>query len=282
MAKGFTVKPRLNLSTVSEKLKNFPTIHFIGIESRRDRIDGFVSMTNQYQISNIVPHVFQNYRHGDCNIKFFGPFYTNGFPEGHFGCLTSHLKVLYEWYNTTDEPYIFVCEDDLSLETVQYWNFTWEEFFKRLPENWDVVQLCLLRYVGKMFEFFDPDVHCRNRCWCDWSSAAYLMSRNHVKNLLDTYYDGKTFIYDYLGYDKNSRWNDLASPAVETILFTYFTKETKLFTFPLFIEDYTRGSNSTHWSSNSFNFRDYSRSEILNWWKGRGRTMELDKIFGYL
>ena len=188
MARSFTVKARTNRSLSPEqKLNNFPPIHFIGIDNRLDRVSGFISMLKDFKISKVIPHIFKKYRHGDHDIRFFSPHYDRGYPQGHFGCFTSHLKVLYEWYNNTDEPYIFVCEDDLSFETIEYWNFTWEEFFERLPENWDIVQLCLLRNIGTMFNFFQPDVHFRNRCWCDWSSAAYLISRKHVKNLLDTY-----------------------------------------------------------------------------------------------
>jgi GR25 family glycosyltransferase involved in LPS biosynthesis len=280
MARSFTVKARSNRSLSTEqKLNNFPIIHFIGINDRLDRVSGFISMLKDFKISKVIPHIFKKYRHGDCDVRFFSPHYDRGYPQGHFGCFTSHLKVLYEWYNNTDEPYIFVCEDDLSFETIEYWNFTWEEFFERLPENWDIVQLCLLRNIGTMFNFFQPDVHLRNRCWCDWSSAAYLISRKHVKNLLDTYYNGKSFIYEYRGYDKDMRHDEFAAPSVETIICTNFSSETKIYTFPLFVEDLERGYNSTHWE---IDFRDYSRNEILNWWKNTGKTMKLEKIFGYL
>lgn len=280
MPRSFTVKAKFPSSlTIEQKLKNFPTIHFIGIEGREDRSNEFVSMLNEYNIPSSVPHIFKKYRHGDHDIRFFEPHYDKGYPQGSFGCFTSHLKVLYEWYHNTDEPYIFIAEDDLSFETVQYWNFTWKEFFNSLPEDWDLVQLCLLRYVGTMFMFFEPDVHFRNRCWCDFSSAAYLISRKHVKNLLDTYYNGKTFIFSYMGYDKDMRTNGLDAPGVETIICTAFSPETKLYTFPLFVEDSVRGSNSTHWD---LDFRDYSRNEILNWWKDKGKYISITKIFEYL
>ena len=43
----------------------------------------------------------------------------------------------------------------LSLKTVNYWNFTWNEFVSSLPEDWDCVQLLLIRdEIKNIYESF--------------------------------------------------------------------------------------------------------------------------------
>ena len=124
--------------------------------------------------------------------------------QGSRGPVTSHLKAIREWLQTTDDECAFFCEDDLSLETVQYWNFTWEEFVDILPKNWDCVQLCLLREY-----FSDFKIEFRNRCWCDWSACAYLITRKYAQNLVDTYYYDDCFHLDPKCFDIQYRQTGL-------------------------------------------------------------------------
>jgi GR25 family glycosyltransferase involved in LPS biosynthesis len=45
--------------------------------------------------------------------------------SGEIGCVTSHLKAIKHWYETSDSPYAIIMEDDCNLDLVKYWNFTW-------------------------------------------------------------------------------------------------------------------------------------------------------------
>ena len=44
-------------------------------------------------------------------------------------------------------------EDDCSLDLVKYWNFTWRDFFSRIPYDWDVVQMQSSVQVISVFVF---------------------------------------------------------------------------------------------------------------------------------
>lgn len=256
------------------KLNNFPSINFISIEESKDRRNNLYENFKHYELTNIRSNINKKYEEGDCKIEF-PENYTFEFNELYLGAFTSHLKAIKNWYENTDEPYAFFCEDDLSFETVEYWNFTWEEFFSSLPSDWSCVQLGLTRYVSTMFNFFQPEVHLRNRCFCDWGCFAYLISRDHAKRLLDNYYDGQTFVFNYKGIDKNSRFDDWASkPGIETIIYSYFGDT--IYTFPLFVENYAI-FDTLVWDGKG-DFYRYSYECIINWWKDRGRNLKVEDL----
>ena len=59
--------------------------------------------------------------------------YPDLMSSGEIGCTTSHLKAIKHWLETSDSSYAIIMEDDCSLETVQCWNFTWDDFIAYTP-----------------------------------------------------------------------------------------------------------------------------------------------------
>ena len=227
-------------------------------------------MFNEYEIENVTPHIYKRYRDEDHKI-IEGPLVNH---NGK-GPVISHLKAIKEWYENTDEPYTFFCEDDLSLDTVKYWNFTWDEFFNSLPENWNIIQLCLIR--EDMFCFFNPEVKLINRCWCDWSACSYLISRKHAENLIKNYYPEDFIHLEYKGTDKELREKERNSywflfPHVENIVYSSF--EGGIYTFPLFVENVSFKSTWSGGDDNWLNVK--SRDEIMNWWETKGQNKNLE------
>ena len=150
------------------KFKDFPSVNFISIKETEDRRNLLYEKFKEHGITNVTPHIYDRYNDEEHKIESK---LLHRLSMGSRGPVTSHLKAIKEWYYTTDEPYTFMCEDDLGFQTVKYWSFTWKEFFDNLPEDWGCVQLGLLRE-----DFYTFSVGLRNRCWCDWSGVAYLIS----------------------------------------------------------------------------------------------------------
>jgi hypothetical protein len=248
-----------------DKLRNFPPVNFISIEESQDRRDLLAKKFNSYGIKNLTGHVFERYKEGDCNL--FGEMVIDLKIESK-GPVTSHLKAIKDWYNNTNEPYAFFCEDDLSLDTVKYWNFTWEEFFARLPKDWGCIQLAWIRD-----EFFKFGYKLRNRCWCDWSGCAYLISREHARKLIESYHYDDNFHLDFKGSDTDTREDWAKVPVIETVI---FSPVTKVYSFPMFVEDVILCNSTYQESQGDMHFG--SHHNTIEFWKKKGKYSCLSEL----
>lgn len=263
-------------------LKNFPPVNFISIEESEDRRKILYENFEKYGITQITPHIYKKYNIDD--DKVVGNDVDILMPKKHRGPVTSHLKSIKKWYETTNDEYAFFCEDDLSFESIKYWNFTWENFFNRLPKNWQSVQLSFIctskQYIDRRLSNC-KDIF-RERDWCDWSACAYLIKRSHAKNIVNNYFNGDQIILEYKGYDWHKR-SELDSrwmiPSSETMVFTNFY-ETSIYIMPLFLESLEFSST---WSDDKYDDDDslhnFSHNMLLNWWKSIGKDLTLEKIF---
>jgi hypothetical protein len=260
---------------VRKKLKNFPSVNFISIEESQERRDVLYENFEKYGIQKVTPHIYKRYSDEDHKI-IEGPL-VNIIGKGP---VTSHLKAIKEWYESADEEYTIICEDDFSFDSVKYWNFTWQDFFNSLPQDWNLIQLCLVR--EDMFYFFNPEVKLRPRCWCDLSCCAYLISRKHAENLIKNYYPDDYIHLEYKGTDKELREKEQNSywfliPHVENVIYSSFEGvQGGIYTFPLFVENVS--FNST-WSGATYNWLNVqSCNQILDWWKTKGQNKNLEDL----
>jgi len=102
----------------AQKLVNFPKIHYISVTDEVDRRSLLERKFETYGISKerLIPHIFDRYDDSKHNIKC--EYNDWKLSIGSRGPVTSHLKAIRDWYENTNEPYAFFCEDDLSLESV--------------------------------------------------------------------------------------------------------------------------------------------------------------------
>ena len=127
-------------------------------------------------------------RHGNLNHILEGS-YDIGITSGEVGCVTSHLKAIKQWYETSDTPYAIFAEDDVSFDTARFWKFTWDEFVEKLPYDWDVVQLAIIN-PGVVY----ASMHAR---WVnDFSTACFMITRHHAKKLIEHHCVGDKFRLD--------------------------------------------------------------------------------------
>jgi FkbM family methyltransferase len=274
----------------SYKLKNFPPINFISVDKSEHRRKLLNKKFSKYNLTNIRPHIFEVYN--DEDHHYIGESFRelNGIGRGP---TTSHLKAIKDWYFDTEEEYAFFCEDDVSFETVEYWNFTWEEFFNSLPEDWGCIQLCWVR-EGDMFVFSSDGVKLRHRCWCDWSACAYLITRDHAKKLISHYYRNGSFNLDFIGNDSHVRPKWAKDPVAETIIFSPLgnpknsdVNVSSVYGFPLFVEDfYNCESDLLKYDCGNVLAPQRVRNEmsyntIIDWWKMEGKNLTIKDIIDY-
>lgn len=236
---------------IDKKLSGIPTVYYISLEEHQDRRDNFETQLSFY---GIKPTLVLSKRFAECDDVVTGK-YVDTLNDGTKGCVVSHLKAIRHWYENTDEDYGFFAEDDLSLDTVPYWDFTWEEFVERLPEDAECVQLLTIRGEFDTFEL-------RERYWDDWGATAYIITRDYAKKLIDTYIKGETFHLELPNVE--------VMPLIENILFASVGKS---YTYPIFVEeikfestfvgkddDVKDGQKKNHY---------VAHQKVLNWWKNK-------------
>lgn len=246
-----------------DRLGGIGPVHFISIEESEDRRENLRSHFARHGVSDLVPHVYKRYH--ECGHALKGPFVCD-LHENSKGPVTSHIKAIKEWYDSCDDEYAFFCEDDLSLETVGFWNFTWKEFMESLPADWQCVQLTWVRP-------YPSRVELRPRLSDDWNAAAYIMKREYAGELLGRHWvDGREFDLDIRGTN--------LIPIVENVLFGGIGR---VYNVPLFVED-VRNVRSTYFGKDptevngqgEYHWESYEA--VAGWWARKGQHMGLGDL----
>lgn len=237
---------------IMNKLENFPLVYYMTLEESVDRQK---TIETQFVEYNIIPKDIVSKRFSESSDIVEGK-YVYQLNDGTKGCCVSHLKAIKQWYDSGESEYAFFCEDDLSLETVKYWDFTWNQFVDNLPSDWEVVQLLTIRNDFNLFEL-------RERYWDDWGATAYIVKRDYAKKIIDTYIKGDIYHLEVPNLE--------VMPLIENILFTQLGKS---YTIPLFVENTEFDSTFSNEQDDDVNVgqkRDhYHASQIvLNWWKSK-------------
>jgi GR25 family glycosyltransferase involved in LPS biosynthesis len=132
---------------MKEKLTNFPPVYYISLS---DSIDRQQSFENQFLLNGIenvkMIEAYDGRKINYCieNDTVDGLHFEQ-LDSGQIAATISHLKAIIEWYNNSDSDYAIFFEDDMTIESINYWNFNWQEFVKELPKDWDVIQLSLIK-----------------------------------------------------------------------------------------------------------------------------------------
>lgn len=278
------------------KLKNFPTINFISVEDRPSRREQLLNkLESDFGGLKTSPNIFKRYVPGDYKIKFpekdwfmplGDPIIFGEFGNGFIGATTSHLESIKKWYENTDEEYGFFCEDDLSFGTVNYWNFSWEDFLNILPKDWECIQLTIIRcnnYINyaNTSRICYPECKIRERDICNFGCQAYLINRRRAEKMINSYYNGNEIIFEYNGddyleriqlYGIENRW--AYYPTIENIIYTNF-ENSKVYSFPLFVEDISQHTTVRNYNDDQ-NIDSYF--SVMTWWKSVGHKLLIDQF----
>tara|TARA_S200002703_G_scaffold137239_1_gene126922 strand:- start:126 stop:2261 length:2136 start_codon:yes stop_codon:yes gene_type:complete len=239
---------------ISSKLENFPTPYYISLEESVDRQESLKSQFSEYGITDLNGIICKRFY--ECDDKVTGE-QLHILEGGTIGCIVSHLNAIKKWYENTSEDYGFFCEDDLSLESVQYWNFTWEDFVNNLPSDWECIQLCCVRSS-------QIDVKMRERSMSDWSATVYMITRNYAKKIIDRYIREDS--YDLTIYGTNFY------PMPENVLFYGIGK---VYSVDLFVENQKFNSTFTETVGIEGGIKEHhteSYEHVINWWKNNSET----------
>lgn len=161
------------------KLGGFGPIYVINLQRRNDRREHMEKLFKDYEITNytfveafdgkenIHQYIYNSERQNDKAAK-----------RNEIAACMSHLKAIKHWIETSDTDYAIFAEDDLSMDTVEYWPWSWQEFLDAIYFDYDVLQLCLTQFTQRKMS-----MHKRFRT--DYSAGLYILKRSHAQAVLD-------------------------------------------------------------------------------------------------
>ena len=173
------------------KLEGFPSVYYINLDDHTDRREYMEGQFDYWGIKNYT-RISAHDGRGDNDLgDILKGKYPNLMTSGEVGCVTSHLKAMKTWLENSDEDeeYLIVMEDDCDLSVVSHWGFTWREFKRALPYHWDVIQLAVINPI-------EVHIKIHHRFVNDFSTAAYLVRRDHARKLVRMHCRGEFYKLD--------------------------------------------------------------------------------------
>lgn len=244
------------------KLNGFGPVYLINLKDHKHRLKNAQQQFKKYKVKdyNIVEAI--DGRKNDLSNIIIGN-YPNLKPS-EIGCITSHIKALNHWLNTSDSDYAIIMEDDFSFDTVDYWQWDWDYVIKNIPDSADIVQLILIQNDPVKFSLHKKqNYEHKKRMSYSWSTACYLIKRPYAKKIVDLHcYNGK---YKLDSYGFNNQ-------AADVILYNLGNA----YSFPLFthILDIKNSINNKH---EEFHIR--SKNNIDSWWKNNAQKYSKEQFF---
>ena len=240
------------------KLKGLPPIYCINLDDQPDRWKYMEDQFNYWEIKNYTRISAYDGRNDDLGDILKGR-YPDAMNSGEVGCVTSHLKALKHFVENTDDQCALIMEDDCDISTVSHWQFTWKDFFSKIPYAYDVVQLAIINPA-------QISVQIHRRFVNDFSTACYLITRRHAEKL----------IHFHVRDDKYKLDNGCRPRAVADDLI-YNSGNT--YAIPLFLYKIELGS-SIH-KEHVDVFHKSSHEGLWQFWRNQAADQDWNKMFEF-
>ena len=170
------------------KLNGIGPIYCINLDGQPERWKFMEDQFKYWEIKDYTRISAYDGREDDLSDILKGR-YPDMVSSGEVGCVTSHLKAIKHWYETSDSPYAVIMEDDCDLNLVRFWNFTWKDFYSKIPYDWDLGQIAIIS---------TGDIHIKvhKRFVNDFSTACYLITRHHAEKMIRLHCRGDKYKLD--------------------------------------------------------------------------------------
>jgi len=240
------------------KLKNFGPIYYINLDGQPERAKYMEDQFKYWEIENYTRISAYDGREDDLSDIIKGR-YPEMMSSGEIGCVTSHLKAIKHWYETSDSPYAIIMEDDCNLDLAKCWNFTWNDFYCRIPYDWDVMQIAII-CTG------DVHVKVHKRFVNEFSTACYLITRHHAEKLLRLHVRGDKYKLDN-GVKPRPVADDLIYNSGNT------------YSLPLLLYRIELGSSIHPDHIDAFHRGNYDAQ--FNYWSQKGSELTIENLMDY-
>jgi len=242
------------------KLKGFPPIYYLNLDEEPERMMYMEAQLKYWEIENYTRISAYDGR-GDRDLgHILKGRYPDGMSSGEVGCTTSHLKAMRHFLDNSDASCALIMEDDCDISTVSHWPFNWKDFHRKVPYDYDVIQLVIINPAQITLQLHRRFVN-------DFSTACYLITRRHAQKLMELHErDGKYKLDN--GVKPRAVADDLIYNSGNT------------FAIPLFLYRIQLGSSIHPEHLDVFHKSSYEG--LWNFWKQDASTLESwDAIFDY-
>jgi len=160
-------------------INNIDIIYWINLDESIKRKNNMIKLLENFDINNVRFKAFdgalenniaENYFISENNIY---PKYSNK----EYAILLSHLSVIETIIKTDDLKYgvCLVCEDDLSLDFMNYWNIDLKSIIENGPQDWDIL---MLGYFSLKLNYNEKYSKWNN----EWSALSYLINKKNISS----------------------------------------------------------------------------------------------------
>ena len=240
------------------KLKGLPPIYCINLDDKPERWEFMERQFKFWEIENYERISAHDGREDDLSDILKGK-YPDNMSSGEVGCVTSHLKAIKHWMETSDSPYAIFMEDDVDISMARFWSFTWNDFYSKIPYDWDVVQLAII-CTGALH------VRIHKRFVNDFSTACYMITRHHAEKLIKHHCRGDKYKIDN-GVKPRAVADDLIYNSGNT------------YSVPIFLYKIELGS-TIHPEHIDY-FHKSSHDGLFNFWKQQGCYWDAEKLMEF-
>lgn len=192
---------------MDNKLEGFGPVYIINLKRRQDRREITQKQLIDYNVNDYTFVDGIDYKEENLNL-----FYTNGggIEDAETACTLAHLQTVKYWLENSNTDYAIILEDDVSFETLKYWNFTWQEFMQSLDFEYDLLQLSVT----------DWQESASIEKWKDgeFGATAYLIKRDFAQSYVDQNF-------------KNGKWDLPHNPISDRVFYSV----SRTYSWPLFI-----------------------------------------------
>ena len=253
-----TLKETLDKNKSAYKLNGFGPIYCINLDGQPERWKYMEEQFEYWELTNYERISAYDGREDDLSDIIKGR-YPELMTSGEVGCVTSHLKAIKHWLETSDSPYAIIMEDDCNLDLVKYWNFTWYDAIARVPYDWDLLQLAII-CTG------DIHVKIHKRFVNEFSTACYVITRHHAEKMILLHCRG-----DKYKLDNGVR----PRPVADDLLYNSGNS----YSIPFLLYKIELGS-SIH-PDHVDAFHKGNHQAIMNFWQTQGASFTIENFMDY-
>jgi hypothetical protein len=255
---------------IASKLKGLPHIYYLNLDTEVIRKKFMELQFKKWGIENytrvsaskFLGSEFENWKH----MLHFPEMYPDHGRNRRINAVSiSHLEIMREWLEETDDPYMIIMEDDTDMNLIKFWHFDWEYLMNNIPYDWDAIQLCF-NSASIINCYLHP------KTVTSWNGPI-MINRYYAKKLLRLYLiNGK---YNFICKSNRILYSNFVSESIANVNVDDFLGfNGKVYQIPVF-------SQNPYLDKQRREFHIKSNWAHYYWWRKMKDEFSLEDFFTY-